>query len=268
MGLPDRLTLPSAPSTRSGYDQKVEWSYYPAPPPGILQSELLTVFPEEPCPYLPRNRSRLRGFAADRIHPLQYHRLMDRGFRRSGELFYQPVCKACRQCVPLRVPLQTFAPTRSQRRVARKNQDVAVSVREAGDAARDELLGLFATYSRQWHGKDGGESSRDMESYLFDSPVNTVIFSYRNAEGRLLAGGLCDVCEVSLSSVYFFFDPAEHARSLGTFGALTEIAYAQQNAIPYYYMGYWVQECQAMNYKANFGPHELLGTDGKWRPVR
>jgi arginine-tRNA-protein transferase len=247
------------------------WSHYPAPPPGLLDQELLTVFPEEPCPYLPARRSRLRGFAADRLHPLQYQRLMDRSFRRSGALFYQPVCGACRQCVPLRVPVETFAPTRSQRRVARKNQDLTVSlldVQEASDAARDELLGLFATYSHQWHGKEDGESLRDMASYLFDSPVNTVIFCYRNADGRLLAGGLCDVCEVSLSSVYFFFDPAEQARSLGTFGALTELAYAQRHAIPYYYLGYWVEGCQAMNYKANFGPHELLGTDGQWRPAK
>ena len=36
----------------------------------------------------------------------------------------------------------------------------------------------------------------------------------------------------------------------------------------YYYLGYWVAGCGAMEYKATFRPCELLGTDGLWRPSK
>jgi len=83
----------------------------------------------------------------------------------------------------------------------------------------------------------------------------------------LLAVGICDVCEQSLSSVYFFFDPAHSERGLGTFGALYEIATATRLGIPHYYLGYWIRDCRQMRYKTSFRPCELLGTDGTWRPA-
>jgi arginine-tRNA-protein transferase len=81
-----------------------------------------------------------------------------------------------------------------------------------------------------------------------------------------LAVGICDVCPSSLSSVYFYFDPSESARSLGTYGALREIEATRRMDIPYYYLGYWIKGCGAMEYKSNFAPNEILHPDGVWRP--
>jgi arginine-tRNA-protein transferase len=83
--------------------------------------------------------------------------------------------------------------------------------------------------------------------------------------GKLLAVGICDVSRRALSSVYFYFDPAEYKRSLGTFGALREIAFAHDAGIPYYYLGYFIEPCRSMRYKAEFRPFELLHADGQWR---
>jgi arginine-tRNA-protein transferase len=76
---------------------------------------------------------------------------------------------------------------------------------------------------------------------------------------------VCDRARESLSSVYFYFDPSESKRGLGTLGALREIQWAASNSIAYYYLGYWVESCGAMNYKASFDPHEILCSDGVWR---
>jgi arginine-tRNA-protein transferase len=76
------------------------------------------------------------------------------------------------------------------------------------------------------------------------------------------------VCARSLSSVYFYFDPAHARRGLGTYGAMREIELARQRGIAHYYLGYWVQPCGAMRYKDEFRPNELLGADGTWRPHR
>ncbi len=120
----------------------------------------------------------------------------------------------------------------------------------------------------QWHGESEEISFESFETFLYDSPVETIEFSYRDAVGTLLAVGLCDVCPESLSSVYFYFDPAHASRGLGRFGALYELEYARLNGIPYYYLGHWINGCRKMEYKNQFGPHELLGTDGVWRRAR
>ena len=71
---------------------------------------------EHPCPYLPDRIANNRAFLAERIDPEIYHAFMDAGFRRSGRVVYQPACPTCRACMPIRVPVATFQPSKSQRR--------------------------------------------------------------------------------------------------------------------------------------------------------
>lgn len=224
----------------------------------------LVTLPTHPCSYLPDRPSTTRALWADRMPPEVYHGFMDAGFRRSGKLVYQPVCTGCRACVPIRVPVDRFEPSKSQRRAYRRNEDVAVTVGEP--TATDEKFDLYRRYVTQWHGKSAGDESRDgFEEFLYDSPVDTVEFVHRDAQGKLLAVGVCDVSPASLSSVYFYFDPMESKRGLGTFGAVYEIETARRLGIPHYYLGYWINGCGAMEYKASFRPSEFLHPDGAWR---
>jgi arginine-tRNA-protein transferase len=224
----------------------------------------LTVLPDVACPYLPGQVETLRAVMASGIDGETYRAFMDAGFRRSGKMIYQPVCRVCRACVPLRVPVAAFEPSASQRRCVRKNADLRVTV----DVPRlsDEAFSLYARYVRDWHHKPEEADRNALRGFLYDSPTETVEFKYRDATGRLLAVGICDLSEHSLSSVYFYFDPAEAKRGLGTFGALFELDYCRRHAIDYYYLGYWVKDCAAMTYKASFRPNERLGEDGIWRP--
>jgi arginine-tRNA-protein transferase len=207
-----------------------------------------------------------RALWAEQIPPGLYHRFMDAGFRRSGKLLYQPACRGCRACLPIRVPVATFRPDKSQRRSRRRNQDLIVSVSEP--VATDEKFELYRKFlAGRFERSDPEEESREsFERFLYDSPVQTLEFEYRDGAGRLVAVGLCDVCRESLSSVYFYYDPAESRRGPGTFGALHEIETAARLGVPYYYLGYWVAGCGAMDYKANFRPNEVLSADGVWRP--
>jgi arginine-tRNA-protein transferase len=239
-----------------------QFSHSPAIPPPV--EVRLTSLVEHECPYLPGRQSRSRAFLADRMPGDLYHRFMDAGFRRSGRVFYQPTCAGCRACVPVRVPLATFRPSKTQRRWVRRNADLTVTAGEP--KATSEKHAIYSRYLAEWHGREVDDFEA-FASFLYDSPVDTVEFEYRDPTGRLLAVGICDVCEQSLSSVYFYFDPAEAARGLGTFGALYEIAAATRLGIPYYYLGYWIRECRQMVYKTSFRPCELLGTDGIWRPA-
>ena len=240
------------------------FSHYPAAAPPVRMRLVET--PEHPCPYLPGRPSRSRAFWADRVAGSVYHRFMDAGFRRSGKVFYQPTCRGCRACQPIRVSVGTFRPSKSQRRRWRQNQDLIVTPGEP--VATDEKFALYLRYVTRWHGKDKTEEDRDsFEAFLYDSPVDTVEYAYRDADGRLVAVGICDVCPESLSSGYFYFDPDHARRGLGTFGALYEIAEARRRGVPWYYLGYWISGCETMQYKNTFRPCEVLYGDGVWRPL-
>jgi arginyl-tRNA--protein-N-Asp/Glu arginylyltransferase len=223
----------------------------------------LTTLPEHPCVYLPYRSAMMRAFAIAQLDATLHHEFMNAGFRRSGRIIYQPVCRGCRKCLPLRVPVDRFQASKSQRRCWRKNQDLIVS--EGPPLATDEKFDLYQRYQSTWHDKTDETDRPSFESFLYESPVNTRELCYRDSAGQLLGVGICDLCPESLSSVYFYHDPEHAHRGLGVFSALYEIETARRQSIPFYYLGFWVEGCGSMAYKAQYRPHEILHPDGVWR---
>jgi arginine-tRNA-protein transferase len=78
--------------------------------------------------------------------------------------------------------------------------------------------------------------------------------------------GYVDALPGALSAIYFYYDPDERRRSLGTFNVLSVLAAAAARGVPYVYLGYYVPGCRSLEYKARFRPYELL-EGGTWRPV-
>jgi leucyl-tRNA---protein transferase len=232
----------------------------PLPPP--VRVPLVTLS-EHPCPYLPGRTAASRAFLARRMSGAVYLQFMNAGFRRSGRMVYQPTCPGCRACVPIRVPVDRFRPSKSQRRCRRRNSDLVVH--HAAPRATEEKFQLYRRYQLEWHDGSMGDDRESFEQFLYESPVDSLEFEYRDGGGRLLAVGICDICPGGLSSVYFCFDPSEARRGLGTFSALHEIEFARQNDMAHYYIGYWIDGCRTMQYKADFRPNELLQADGTWR---
>jgi len=222
----------------------------------------LVTVPERECSYLPGRPAQTRAFWAERLHEEVYHNFLLAGFRRSGRVIYQPICRGCRACLPIRVLVGEFAASKSQRRCWKRNQDLIVSW--GRPELNEEKLDLYQRYQRNWHGQKEVSDREELENFLYDSPVETLECCYRDRAGKLLAVGICDIGADWLSSVYFYFAPEESSRSLGTFGALQEIAAARNEGRRYYYLGYWIADCRSMNYKAAFGPNEILLPEGGW----
>jgi len=73
-----------------------------------------------------------------------------------------------------------------------------------------------------------------------------------------------DVFKDGISGVYTFFDPDYSDRSLGTNAVLEMIEVAKEQQLPYVYLGFWIKECQKMNYKTKFKPIEGFIND-EWQ---
>ncbi len=228
----------------------------------LLAGDGLPVSEPHPCPYLPVRFAREQGFLSDQLDGEVYHELMALGFRRSGRVYYRPACEACQACVPLRIDVHAFQPSRSQRRVQRRNRDVTVRV--GPPDMTDEKVRLYRQYLHSQHpGSEQGDSADDLEQFLYRSPITTLEVTYHDVDLRLIGASLIDLSTRSVSSVYHFFDPREARRSLGVFSVLTEIDLCKRWEVPHYYLGYWVAGAPTMDYKADYRPHEVL-IDGQW----
>lgn len=197
-----------------------------------------------------------------RVTSAVYRGLMDAGFRRSGRVFYRPRCDGCHECRPIRVPVGRFAPSRSQRRVLRKNLDVTVSV--GPPRSTNEKFRLYQAHLERFPEGGMSRSREDFEEFLYSSPIDSLEMVYRVGR-RVVCVGLVDVSADCLSSVYCYYDPRLAVRSLGVFSALHEIEHCRERGLAYWYVGFYVHECSRMNYKAQYRPFELLGDDGVWR---
>jgi arginine-tRNA-protein transferase len=226
------------------------------------QSLTLHCTPPRPCSYLEGRRAKEHFTLVSHLDGAAYEVLIDLGFRRSGLMVYRPACDDCNECVPLRIPVDHFSPSRSQRRVMRRNADVRVEI----DTPRctEEKWRLYLDYLEHQHEDNAGDTFMDFQAFLYTSPTETIEITYRVGD-RIVAAGLVDVCPNCLSSVYLYFDPTHARRSLGVFGALCEIEECRRRGLTYWHVGLYVQQCPQMNYKAHFRPHERLGPDGVWR---
>lgn len=218
---------------------------------------------EQPCPYLPDLRESkvvtdLTGPHAQDLHD----ELSLAGFRRSHNLVYRPACNGCRLCVPVRIPVSRFLPSRTQRRTWRQNSDLIVDIVPA--EATLERYALFDRYQQVRH-RGGGMSTMsyaDFRAMVEETPVDTRLIEARDEDGNLIAVSLTDWLRDGLSGIYKFYDPDQSNRSLGTFMILWHVAHARVQKLDNVYLGYWIADCGKMDYKKNYRPLEVLGTNG------
>ncbi|MBL8798198.1 MAG: arginyltransferase [Planctomycetia bacterium] len=227
--------------------------------------------PPSRCGYLPDQVWRLEYEQVSAMTAAEYLERMRQGWRRFGGMLFRPRCPACTACRSLRVVVDRFQPDRSQRR-NRKLNEREVEVHIGTPSVTRAKLELYDRYHAfQTDFKDWPEHEpKDPEEYrrsFVENPFATLEWCYTIGD-RLVGVGYVDDLPGGLSAIYFFYDPEERERGLGTWNVLSVIEYARQRGIPHVYLGYYVADCRSMAYKARFGPNQLRDGDGVWRDFR
>ena len=214
-------------------------------------------------------------FTCGHAEPAQMDAVWARGWRHFGAQFFRNSLHlhegSWLTIVPLRIRLADFKPSKSQRRVLRKNVDVECRVEPL--EITDELRAMFHRHKQRFTDNVpenlsdflGGEPPSILQEARPDSFViqsdnkmesppqvcETLMLScFLN--GQRVAASFLDVGLNAASSVYGIFEPEHRARSLGIFTMLKEIEYAQGRGMEFLYSGYATHEPSHYDYKKHF----------------
>lgn len=223
------------------------------------------ITPPFTCSYLPEQDEQLLVFMSDTQPTMpEYDFLIGAGFRRSGTQIYRPHCGSCNACESIRLPVNLFTPSKSQKRIMKRNQDLTIRISHSD---KPEYYPLYESYINQRH-DDGSMYPATLEQYqgFILSPWNSALFIEILENDELIGVAVTDNLVASLSALYTFFKPEEQQRSLGTFAILQQIELAKSLNKPFLYLGYQIDTCQKMSYKQNFLPHERF-FDDKWQLI-
>jgi arginyl-tRNA--protein-N-Asp/Glu arginylyltransferase len=211
----------------------------------------------EPCVYLDALQARLP--LRWQLRPVTgdaFDELLALGDRRVGRSLYRPSCPGCRACETIRVPVERFEPSRTQRRVWKRGQR-ELRVELCGPSFSEEHVALFNRH-RRLRGLARHEGSMPPEGYdawLVQTCCETVEIRYLRGDA-LVAVAITAMGARAASAVYTYFDPDHSDLSPGTYSVLWQIDWARRLGLEQLYLGLYIAGNRHMAYKVRFLPHQ------------
>lgn len=209
------------------------------------------------------------AFVAEQVSGDKMDMLWAHGWRHFGTQFFRYnlgfLDLDIRFVIPLRIRLSDFSFSKSQRRVLRRNADLAVVIRPVEIDAKVEQL-------------------FDRHKQRFDHSVPDSIFDFLSTDpasspceakeirvtlgDNLLAASYFGISDHAASGTYAMFEPSIAHRSLGIFTMLKEIEYAIESGKEFYYQGYCYEGESFYDYKKRFRGTEAFDWSSEWRAFR
>jgi arginyl-tRNA--protein-N-Asp/Glu arginylyltransferase len=240
-----------------------------------------------PCGYLPGELWSLEYEYVGSMSRGEYLVRMLEGWRRFGTMLFRPACANCKSCQAIRILANRFHPDRSQRRCRKENaEQVRLLIgRPAVTRPKLDLYDRYHSYqtdAKGWPQHPAKDAASYADSFVHH-PFPVEEWCYYIGE-RLVGVGYVDHLpsleeqpapvgagtgeQGGLSAIYFFYDPGERHRALGTLNVLCLLDAAKLRTLPYVYLGYYVDGCASMSYKASFAPNQVRRADGAWSELR
>jgi arginine-tRNA-protein transferase len=205
------------------------------------------------------------SFFLDAATPEAMDTLWAEGWRHFGTFFFfeQFNEEDNRQLaiIPLRIVLDEFSFSKSQRKLLIRNQAIRV---EFLPAFIDETREVMFYKHIQRFKKNIPYSLYDfLDENAANTPCNTLQCCLYQ-DNTLFAVSYFDVGAQSTSSVYAMFDPAFSELRPGIHTLLEEIKFAQALQKKYLYLGYAHQQSSFYDYKKRFNALQAYDWEGNW----
>ncbi len=186
--------------------------------------------------------------------------VIQRGWRRFGNYYFYPICKDCNECKSLRIDVENFKPSKSQRKAINRNKNTKIVVQKP--TVTSAHIRLYNKY-HSWKAKKDGWRHRIISTSEYYENFAEGAYDFGKEvlyydEDKLIGVDLIDVLEDGISSIYFFYDPDYARLSLGVYSLIKQIEIAKLLGKKWIYLGYWVDGCKAFKYKTNFKPLQIL----------
>ena len=228
-----------------------------------------------PCAYLEGRDTRMLYRYTEDADEGFCTSVIRRGWRRFGNFYFYPICAGCSECKSLRIDIERFRMSRSQKKAWRRNLDTGIIVRSP--TLSDDHTELYNKY-HSWKAQNDGWKYKkiNLSEYYENFAQGAHGFGKEVLyirDDKLVGVDLIDIVEDGISAIYFFYDPDYAYYSLGTFSLLYQMEIAKSLGLRYIYLGYWVNGCKAFAYKKRFSGLEILdgfpafGEEPEWVPV-
>jgi len=214
------------------------------------------------CSYLPEEISRNYFFHAKWVEENELDELLVAGWRRFATYYFRPECVGCYKCQPIRLPVNDVVLSKSQRKIYRKNNDVRVVFKPK--TYSEQIYKLYLKHSERFNQTS---TEDDFIQVHYTDSCRSFQSEYY-IEDTCVAVGFLDQSSDGLSSSYFFYDTDYKYRSLGFFSIMKEIEECKRLGLPFYYLGYYIEENHFMSYKNSFYPHQIMDwKTGEWMDI-
>lgn len=190
----------------------------------------------------------------------QCEALIERGYRRFGKMYFRPICSDCDECKSIKIDVENFSFTKSQRRVLNKAKNIKNYIQRP--TISKTHLELFEKYHLYMKDKKGWEYTPSTAQSYYNSFVdahNSFGYEVLYFMDEILVGvDLIDILEDGISSIYFYYDPDYEQYSLGRLSLYNQIMFAKKSQKRWIHLGYYVKDCPSLSYKSHYEPYLTL----------
>lgn len=225
----------------------------------------INVYREKPkkCPYLANEDMRVKCFESDEIEQEELDFLLKYNWRHFGPHFFKHDCDYCNSCINVRININKFLISKSQKRLIRKNTDLlAKTFFTRAKPENIELLNSWQenrTEQRKWK-KVFWYTDLFEKSFILNDSISRELGLF-NPEGKLIAKTFYDITSNSLNMLYSCYDPEYQKRRLGIYLILACLNLVRSSNKKYLYLGHWNHRVLSLQYKKNFSGLECFDED-------